>query len=161
MQTATNASTPSYVPPARHAGPASYQKVGPILMFFAIILMGVGGALLSYCVPDSDGFCYYPDAGAGWGLIGLGVIVLVVAIVLTFTARRPTPVEVPVGAGSPPPLEFLPATTPPPIFPTPPVPAPPPPPPPVGQYCVVCGRPVTYIPQYGRYYCFPCARYAV
>lgn len=41
-------------------------------------------------------------------------------------------------------------------------PAPPPvtpPTPPPAPNCANCGRPTTYIAQYGRYYCYPCARY--
>ena len=40
-----------------------------------------------------------------------------------------------------------------------------PPPPPTANvtavpYCTGCGRPTTFIPQYGRYYCYGCYRYA-
>jgi len=46
------------------------------------------------------------------------------------------------------------------------VPAPPPPPPvaqvvaSVAPFCTRCGTPTTFIAQYGRFYCYPCARYA-
>jgi len=40
--------------------------------------------------------------------------------------------------------------------------APPPPPPPsttVQQLCPTCGRPLTFIQQYGRWYCYSCNKY--
>jgi len=39
---------------------------------------------------------------------------------------------------------------------------PPPPPTPMGQtpFCSTCGKPTTFVPQYGRYYCSNCQRYA-
>ena len=43
---------------------------------------------------------------------------------------------------------------PPPMVP-PPVPAPVP----AVPFCINCGRPTTYVAQYGRYYCYPCSRY--
>ncbi len=36
---------------------------------------------------------------------------------------------------------------------------PPPPPPPAVPLCPTCGQPATFIPQYGRYYCYRCQRY--
>ena len=43
-----------------------------------------------------------------------------------------------------------------------PPPSPPPPPsplPPRPPFCAHCGRPTTFIPQYGRYFCYGCRRY--
>jgi hypothetical protein len=43
-----------------------------------------------------------------------------------------------------------------------PAPAPPPPPAaaaPATPFCGTCGKPTTYIPQYGRYYCYDCKTY--
>jgi hypothetical protein len=38
--------------------------------------------------------------------------------------------------------------------------APPPPPPPGAEVCPTCGGPLTYIPQYQRWYCYKCKKYA-
>ncbi len=66
----------------------------------------------------------------------------------------------PVGSGGPlaPPSAAGPSPSPVPdsaaVAPPPPPPAPGPPP-----NCPTCGNPTTFIVQYGRYYCYPCARY--
>jgi hypothetical protein len=60
-----------------------------------------------------------------------------------------------------PPLSYQPGS--PPTVGSWPVPPPPPPPsvtPSATPGCAMCGRPTTYIPQYARYYCYPCGRYA-
>jgi hypothetical protein len=36
----------------------------------------------------------------------------------------------------------------------------PPPPPPGAEVCPTCGGPLTYIPQYQRWYCYKCKKYA-
>jgi len=48
--------------------------------------------------------------------------------------------------------------------PPPPMAPPPPPPPapparPATPFCTSCGRPTAFVAQYGRYYCYACARY--
>ena len=49
------------------------------------------------------------------------------------------------------------------VAPMAPPPAAAPPPPPTGAqaapFCGTCGKPTTYIPQYGRYYCYDCKQY--
>jgi len=40
------------------------------------------------------------------------------------------------------------------------VPEAPPPPPPPPPTCSTCGGPLSFIPQYGRYYCYNCRKYA-
>jgi hypothetical protein len=73
--------------------------------------------------------------------------------------------------GAPPPgyAQFAPPLYAPPVAATapvyaapPPAAAPPPPPPvaPAAPYCVKCGKPTTYIAQYGRYYCYADNLYA-
>jgi len=37
---------------------------------------------------------------------------------------------------------------------------PPPPPPPGAEACPTCGGPLTYVPQYQRWYCYKCKKYA-
>jgi hypothetical protein len=60
-------------------------------------------------------------------------------------AAPPAPLP-PGGGGVPPPTYAAPAP-------------PPPPPPPAGPVCPTCGQPGTYVPQYGRYYCYTDKQY--
>lgn len=64
----------------------------------------------------------------------------------------------------PPGLQYASPPTAPPAAAAPPPMTPPPPPAapvaaPAAPFCPNCGQPTTYIAQYGRYYCYPCARY--
>jgi hypothetical protein len=65
-------------------------------------------------------------------------------------------------AAQPAPMPQRPIPAPAPVAPAP-VPVAPPaptiPPAPTVPLCGSCGRPTTFIPQYGRYYCYPCSRY--
>jgi hypothetical protein len=107
-----------------------------------------------------------------WGIISLifvlvipGVLLLVAWIRLEDSLRAP-PVPYasaapPYGYGAPPaPEAGAPAS---PGYGTSPPVAPPPPPPlpaqPVPPPCPRCGRAATYLPQYGRYYCYTCQQY--
>jgi len=42
---------------------------------------------------------------------------------------------------------------------SPPPPPPPPPPPQAAQTCPTCGKPLTFIQQYNRWYCYNCKKY--
>jgi hypothetical protein len=159
MQAPGSAGPPAYAPQVRPPRSQATQKIGAVLLFFAIIVAGVGGALLDYCVPDGYGFCYYPDAGAGWGLIGLGIVLLIVAIVLMVVGRvQPSPgvQPIPPGYQSQP---YYPTGVPQAYPAYAPVAPPPPPPPLLLQRCGTCGQPTTFIAQYGRYYCYGCRQY--
>lgn len=102
-------------------------------------------------------------------LVAVVIVVVAVAAVLLVTQRRRRrtrpgvqPYYAPPGtAGGPPPGPSPP--TPPAAAPaamaTAPMAAPAPPAAPVVPQCTNCGQPTTYIAQYGRYYCYPCARY--
>jgi hypothetical protein len=60
-------------------------------------------------------------------------------------SAQPTPA---VAVGAPAPVSVPAPAAPTPAVPTPTLPT-----------CISCGRPATFIPQYGRFYCYPCARY--
>ena len=120
-----------------------------------------------------------------WMILGfifgilLGIILLIAYIKFDplITASRQQPGQMPPAYGAPPPM--APAPAPSPTGPAPPygtapaaAPAPmgaapamasAPPPPPAGApavpFCSNCGRPTTYVPQYGRYYCYACKQY--
>jgi hypothetical protein len=62
------------------------------------------------------------------------------------------PFGVPPSGGSPPPMPG-------PVAPVAPPPPPPAAAPPAAPFCGNCGKPTTYIPQYGRYYCYDCKLY--
>ncbi|MGP8072654.1 MAG: hypothetical protein ACLPZM_05945 [Thermoplasmata archaeon] len=77
----------------------------------------------------------------------------------------PAPIQMPSQGGS----SLYPAGvaySPPPTLGTLAAPAPSPPAPagwavaPMAPFCTGCGKPTIYFAQYGRYYCYPCARYA-
>ncbi|MGI0071598.1 MAG: hypothetical protein ACRECT_05985 [Thermoplasmata archaeon] len=66
----------------------------------------------------------------------------------------------PSAYAAPPPTAYSPAA-PPPVAPAPAVAPSPPPPPalPRAPFCPTCGKPGTYIPQYGRFYCYDDQQY--
>jgi hypothetical protein len=69
----------------------------------------------------------------------------------------------PPGYGAPGQPAAYPAAAPAPAAPMAPTPAAPPPPAAPGAqaapFCGNCGKPTTYVPQYGRYYCYDCKQY--
>jgi hypothetical protein len=99
------------------------------------------------------------------GGIIIGVLLLIAYIKFDplITAQR----NMQMGGTMPPPV--APYGAPPPPSPAPmgapmappPAAAPPPPPAaaPAAPFCGTCGKPTTYIPQYGRYYCYDCKQY--
>jgi hypothetical protein len=108
-----------------------------------------------------------------WMIIGfiLGGIIIGVLLLIAYikfdpliTASRnmsmggqmPPPGAPPAYGAPPPMMAPMPAAAP--MAPA----SPPPPPAPGAQaapFCGTCGKPTTYIPQYGRYYCYDCKQY--
>ena len=102
------------------------------------------------------------------GILGivLGVVLWIVAVVLVNPARRRASARSPgAGSAAPPPPGPAPMATPsfaPATVPVPAVSTGPggPVAPSAVPYCTHCGAPTTFIPQYDRYYCYPCRQYA-
>ena len=126
--------------------------IGAILIFIGFIF----GAVALSSIPTSVSN-YQGDLETFFVLAGLGILLaiggwLFDSVWPKYRARpRPTPPVVAPSASVPAPTTMA--------------PAPPPPPPPLGNMpappnCPNCGKPTTYVAQYGRYYCFSCARYA-
>jgi hypothetical protein len=86
-------------------------------------------------------------------ICGVGIILLIVGIILLVTAQSRSPQLVAPGYGYPgaPPYGY-PAQ--PPAAGAPVAPAPYTQPP-----CPMCGSPLSWIPQYGRWYCYRCQAY--
>jgi hypothetical protein len=157
MQGSAHVGAPGYIQKGQLPRINPVQKVGAVFLFLAMLLCGIGGALAGYCVLDSYGFCYYPDAGVGWGMVGLGIILFIVAAVLLLTGRKRVATGGPLVGATP--QSYAPPVVAP-AYPTPqPVPLPPPGPEALGQFCGICGQPAVFIAQYGRFYCYACARY--
>ncbi len=67
--------------------------------------------------------------------------------------QMPPPGAPPMYAAAPPMAAAAPAAA------APPAPPPPAPGAQAAPFCGTCGKPTTYIPQYGRYYCYDCKQY--
>ncbi len=110
------------------------QELGIILIVLGVVLMIVGVFFLPIC--------------------GLGLVLLIIGIILAAT-NRPTPPYYAAPYGAPPPMYGAPPQAPPagpgaPAAPGAPYQAP---------TCYVCGSPLTWVAQYGRWYCSRCQTY--
>lgn len=92
-------------------------------------------------------------------LVGILLLIAYLKFDPLITWQRSQMGPTPAYAAPPP----APRYAPPPAAAPPPTAPPPPPAAPAGApaapNCANCGQPTTYIAQYGRYYCYPCARY--
>jgi hypothetical protein len=100
-----------------------------------------------------------------WMILGFILAGIIIGILLLIAYLKFDPlISWQRSAGGAPPTYGAPAPAPGMVAPAPAPMAPPPPPAaapaaaPVPN-CASCGRPTTYIAQYGRYYCYPCAKY--
>lgn len=103
-----------------------------------------------------------------WMILGFIIGGIIVGIILVIAYIKFDPLinaqRAQMGGGQMPPPGAPPMYAPPPQMAPAPMAAPAAPPPPAagGQaapFCGTCGKPTTYIPQYGRYYCYDCKQY--
>ncbi len=110
------------------------QEIGIVLIVLGVVLMIVGIFFLPIC--------------------GLGLVLLIIGIILAATSH-PTPPYYPASYGPP-----QAAYGAPPMAPAPPAPGQPAPSTPYQTpACYVCGTPMTWVAQYGRWYCSRCQAY--
>lgn len=114
------------------------QEIGIVLIVLGVVLMIVGIFFLPIC--------------------GLGLVLLIIGIILAAT-NRPTPPFYPGPYGAPP--QYGATMAPPQAYPPqPPAAGQPVPTAPYQQpTCYVCGSPLTWVAQYGRWYCSRCQTY--
>ncbi len=113
------------------------QEVGIVLIVLGVVFMAVGWIFLPIC--------------------GLGLVLLIIGIVLMVT-ERPATQYYAAQYNYPPPVYGAPPSQPgypgQPAAGAPPVGTPSP-----AASCYVCGTPLTWVPQYGRWYCTRCQSY--
>ena len=109
------------------------EEIGIVLIVLGIVFMVIGVFL--------------------WPVCALGLVLLIIGIVLIATERTRTQAYAYPGYGYPaqPPYGYPPQP--------PGVGAPVPPAAPGQPLCPVCGSPLTWVPQYGRWYCSRCLAY--
>jgi hypothetical protein len=152
--------------------------IGPIIL----IIFGVIDFIIFVKVKSIEGLVnnrQYEQAKSAtlvWMILGfiLGGLIIGILLLIAYlkfdplinASRQASGQMPPPGYGAPPaqPQSWAP---PPAGAPAPGAPQPmaPPPAPPMAQpaaavpFCANCGKPTTYIPQYGRYYCYDCKQY--
>jgi hypothetical protein len=111
-------------------------ETGVILIVLGVVLMI--GSIFTF-------FLFLP-------ICGLGIVLLIIGIVMVATNRPAPPYyAAPYGAPMAPPQAYP---------PQPPAPGQPAPAAPYQQpACYVCGSPLTWVAQYGRWYCSRCQTY--
>ena len=145
------------------AGMNLWDLIGLLIIFVGAIFILVGflfgdayasqlgsGGSATTAQSDIEGFFVW--SGVGIFLTILGWLFRVM-LPMFMGRKRATPAAWPTYAAAPAayqaPAAMAPASSPPPA----PVSAP------AAPACANCGQPTTYIAQYGRYYCYACARY--
>ncbi len=148
--------------------------LGVVLWFpILVVIWGVFDIFLYVRMKDFEGLVnnrQYELAKSRtliWMILGfiLGGIIIGILLLVAYlkfdpliTAQR----NMAAGGGPFPPPGAPPAYAPPPPVGAPAAAAAPPPPPaaaPAAPFCGTCGKPTTYVPQYGRYYCYDCKQY--
>ncbi len=115
------------------------QDLGIILIVLGVVFMVIGVFFLPIC--------------------GLGLVLLIIGIILAATNRPAQPYYT-APYGAPQPGYAPPGAATQPYPPQPPVAGQPVPGAPFQQpSCYVCGSPLTWVPQYGRWYCSRCQSY--
>ncbi|MHB8352238.1 MAG: hypothetical protein ACYDFT_06100 [Thermoplasmata archaeon] len=144
---------------------------GGFVWAFVFIVFGIVDGMLFLQTRRIDGLMdrqQYAEAKERtvlWMIIGfitgaiiLGIFLLIAYLDMDRLMSTPMGTAPPVpfyGAQPPPGAQFPAGGAPAANFP----PAPPPPAAGSGAPCPRCGRPLTFIPQYGRFYCYGCASY--
>jgi len=155
---------PPSAPPATYQPQPTYQPAPsgvkmPAWLDIGMIVMGVGGLLVLI------GFLFGDAAAGQFGngtlstfqsdlefffvLSGLGFLLVVAGWMLRIIMPQWKAQKAAAPAYAAPPVATPPAAAP----PAAPMAAP------AAPACANCGKPTTYIAQYGRYYCYACARY--
>jgi len=142
-------------PPGAPAKIPSWLSLGQIISGIGALLIFIGFLFGDLAVSNIGTTSnYQSELETFFLLTGIGILLAIGGWLFhdvwpKFQARpRPAPVYTPPVAPSPAPVAAAPA--PPPAAPAAAVPAP---------LCPTCGKPTTYIAQYGRYYCYSCPRY--
>jgi hypothetical protein len=137
-----------------------WDLIGLLIILIGAVLILVGflfgdaavsaeyGSGASQSTFQSDLEAFFVWAGVGIFLVILGWICRVMLFPMFVARKRAAP-----AAGAPSPAPTV-AAAPAPMAPTPPPAAAP-----ATPACANCGKPTTYIAQYGRYYCYACGRY--
>ncbi len=101
----------------------------------------------------------YKRKYALWVLVVLIIICWPAAIIYYFT-REKVPVQEMQTYATPAPAQPMAyQSSPPPSYSPPPAAAPPAATPAAAPNCPRCGKPATFVPQYGRHYCYTCQQY--
>ena len=148
--------------------PVVGSLTGPILL----VIFGIVDVVIYLKMKEIEGqvnaghYQAAKDATFLWMILGfiLGGIIVGVLLLIAYIKFGPLiNASRQAAMGGTPPVNPYPVPTPggvPTPLTSPSAGAPPPPPPdpaaapPVAPFCTKCGRPTTYIPQYGRYYCY-------
>lgn len=162
--------------PARGVGMPPWMNlwdlIGMVIIFVGAIVILIGfldGNAYANCLSPGSGCSASGAAGDiegffTWAGVGIFLVVLGwlfrVFVGMWRSGKSAAPHAVSAAPMAPAPMMMTPAPAPAPVAPAPmPAPAPAPVVQPGAPLCPACGKPTTYIAQYGRYYCYTDARY--